>query len=137
MKKCTYDQSFDIRGSEFYQFDHAQVHSMSTQNPSPENQPTPKPQGDAVGLVSDRLVRPPEAWVRVIAPGLDVACKIDDQEAKEIIACALAIAERRTKKNENSPTPQQQGDASNPERQAGGTVTPTSQAPKSAVPPSA
>ena len=26
---------------------------MSTQNPAPEIQPTPKPQGDAVGLVSD------------------------------------------------------------------------------------
>ncbi len=28
---------------------------MSTQNPSSENQPTPKPQGDAVGLVSSDL----------------------------------------------------------------------------------
>lgn len=28
---------------------------MSTENPSPEIQPAPKPQGDAVGLVSDAL----------------------------------------------------------------------------------
>jgi hypothetical protein len=34
---------------------------MSTQNPSPENQPTPKPQGDAVGLVSSDLF----GWVRI------------------------------------------------------------------------
>lgn len=70
----------------------------SMQNSPSENQPAPKPQGDTVGLVGNCLARPPEAWVRVIAPGIDVACKMDDQESKEIIACALAIAERRTKK---------------------------------------
>lgn len=48
---------------------------MSTQNPSPENQPTPKPQGDAVGLVSSDLlgVRPARELVPLYESRLRVA----------------------------------------------------------------
>lgn len=35
---------------------------MTTQNPSPENQPTPKPQGEAVGLVSSDLFGASLEW---------------------------------------------------------------------------
>ena len=45
------------------------------------------------------------AWVRVTAPGIDVAVKMDDAESKEIIAHALAIAERRTKLPDKPPAP--------------------------------
>ena len=99
----------------------------------PINENTTATQAVATG----DLVRPPEAWVRVIAPGIDVACKIDDQESREIIACALAIAERRTKKNEAAKTPQQHGEAANPEGQASRTDAPTSETPAGAVPSSA
>lgn len=88
-------------------------------------------------VVTGDLVRPPDAWVRVIAPGLDVACKMDDQESKDIIACALAIVERRTKKNEAPKTPQQQGDSTNTEGQAGISNAPSGETPAGAVLPSA
>lgn len=99
--------------------------------------PTNDNSAAALAVATGDLVRPSEAWVRVIAPGIDVACKMDDQESKEIIACALAIAERRTKKNEAPKTPQQQGDAANPEGQASRTDAPTSETPAGAVPSSA
>ena len=46
---------------------------------------------------ADMRVKCAEAWVRVKAPGIDVAVLMDDSDAKAIITQALAIAERRTK----------------------------------------
>jgi hypothetical protein len=45
------------------------------------------------------------AWVRVMAPGIDVMCQMDDAESDEIVACALKIAARRRKLPDQPPAP--------------------------------